>query len=284
MQPLQSWTSKVKEIIFVLLAIAASVSVYQLGQKDVFRQFMIDAAPAKVALPAPQPAPVPEQKPTEPVTLTIHAPQPALVIDGVSTLFLAETTGPAGTPKWRVIPASAGTIRKTSADGRRAELLAIGEGTCTVLVDVAGDGRQLATDSVEIEVISFGAEADEKKPEHEMPSPAPMQQQVTVAQLVTGALANIEPDHRKDSGKVSGVIKSVISRIEAGHFAPETNAVAVIESQLNQAMGADAAKWQTFIVALDAIVEQLRQSGQITTVASSVPTLAEVSAALDAAH
>ncbi len=261
-------------VCFMLFAGIGCYVVYQKHNPGVLPDLPVTPGQVQPATPPPPPAPAPVTPAIEAVSISIHGPQPAIVIDGVSTLFMAETTGPAGTPKWRTLPAAAGTIRKTSADGRRAEFLSSGPGKCTVLVDVAGDGRQLATDAIELEVVSVGEEPAPHDPNPVPPAPPMPQQPQTVAQLVTGALANVNSSNRKaEAAKVASVLSALIGRIEGGALPPNTDPMDQIRTQLSNAMGADSGKWEGFLTSFDAIIQQLRTQGAIVTIADAVQTL-----------
>jgi hypothetical protein len=261
-------------VVFAMMAAFGAYSAY------LHKPGVLDPTAPPPAPPAADPKPAAV---TEAISISIHGPQPAVVIDGVSTLFLADTTGPTGTPKWRIVPPDAGTIRKTSADGRRAELSPNGPGKCTLLVDVAGDGRQLATDAIDLEIVTVGEDRADNpaRPEPMPPAPPAPPMPQTVAQLVTGALASVNTENRKaEASQVASAIQAVIGRINAGALQPNADPIAEVELHMNQSMGANAGKWNGFTTALDVMIQQLRTQGAITTIATSVPTLNEAAGVL----
>jgi hypothetical protein len=260
--------------IALILAFAASGGAEFFRLRDWLQQFTREEPPAA----APEP-PVP----LEPVKIMIRGPQPAVMIEGVSGLFLADVTGPAGRPEWRLTPGDGGTLRPS---GNMLEFLPGQSGRYSLVVSVAGDGRQIATDQIELEIVHIReeeSEADAMPPadssQANVPPPAP--KPPTVAELAAGALAAVEPDNRASEARiVAGCFKSVIGRINAGFIAPDADPMLEVEAQVNAALGAHAGKWATFLGSMGIVLEQLRQQGHVTTAASKIPALSEMSAVL----
>lgn len=256
-----------------LLCGAISVVVYG------YRRIQV-AADLESRQPEP-PAPVVQ---IEPVRISLHGPQPRLVIAGVATIFTADVTGPANAPEWEVIPAGMGSISKFG-DGRQAELVTTGEGECTVIAAAAGDGRQLAKSSMLVTSIPQmtappPAPASEPPPAP-APSPVPPAPQVTIAQATLADLSQVTSANRPaEAQAIGGTINMVAGRINGGYLSPNMDVVGELKKAVQFRLQEKYANWDGFMNSLAKNLVTLRSQGVVYDSATTVRALQEIASVL----
>jgi hypothetical protein len=218
----------------------------------------------------------PEPKPVAPVTVRLFGPQ--LTVAGDRVYFHASVEGPAGPCQWRLVPDMPGALRVMS-DSRTVEFSALEPGIYVLHVAVAGEGLQVASESIEFENLEL-VEEEEQPATPTVPLP-PVPAAPTVAETTIAALSQVSSDdHLGEARIVAGCIKSLITRIQTGLVAPDSDLVQELELQVDVALGEQAQAWRPFISVVDGILASLRAQGQITTAASAVPALREIAATL----
>lgn len=241
----------------------------------------------------------PADRVVRPVSIQVYGPTTSL--RGESAYFTAITEGETGKPSWQLVPATAGALT-ILPDGHTAHFRSLDEGVFSIIVSVAGDKMQVASAHTEFDNVDPETIAAEygPPPEHE-PQPQPQQQlsllelaqsianqppepepePPSVTDLTLGAFDQIESEDKvAEARMVAGCIRSVIGRIETGLMAPDADPMAEVERQVNAALGERSAHWTLFLVSLRSIFDSLRDQGHVTTAASSVSTLAEISGTL----
>jgi hypothetical protein len=226
-----------------------------------------------------------EQEPAPPATVRLYGP--TTVVRGEHAYFHIETSGKVGRATWKLVPATTGAMH-VLPDGKAVEFRSLEGGTFQVIVSVAGDGRQAAADHIEFENVDLVQQSDSVSPiqsaaavmpSHEVPmvhEPPP-----TITDLALGALDQVDSQDRAAEARVvAGCLRSVIGRIETGLMAPDADPVREVELQARAALGSRYESWSMFMQSVAAIVDQLREQGHVTTAASMVPALSEISGAL----
>lgn len=221
---------------------------------------------------------VPPPAKAQEVSIRVYGP--SAVVRGDRVVFVAFVDGSNGVPKWELLPKGSGDF-KVLEEGRVVELIMIEEGDFSFHVAVAGDAQQVASDHVEFEVLEI---VDKNQPPpvvHDVPPVEPKPHIPTVAELASSNLSLVESDNLAAEAKiVAGCFNSVIGRVQTGLLNPSADVILEVEDQVNAALGDKAHGWQTYLAAMRVIVESLRDQGQITTAASTVPTLSEMSGVL----
>lgn len=214
--------------------------------------------------------------------VSIRVYGPSAVVRGDRVVFVAFIDGSKGVPKWELLPKGSGDF-KVLEEGHIVELVMMEEGEFSFHVAVAGDAQQVASDHVEFEVLEVIDKKDDPPPVVNNPPPAepPKPHIPTVAELANSNLSLVQSDNLAGEAKiVAGCFNSVIARVQTGLLNPSADVILEVEDQVNAALGDKAHGWQSYLAAMRVIVESLRDQGQITTAASTVPTLSEMSGVL----
>lgn len=229
-------------------------------------------------IPKP-PAPVP-------VSIAIRGPQPRQVLANVSTMLVADTSGPAGEPQWAIIPASAGRLHPVS--GRVVEFTANIDGEVAIHVAVAGSGNQLAQAQIEVEALGQQPANMPPPVDPSIPPPAPPQPQQevrSVAQQTQLFLAQVNSANKvAEAHTVASAIAMVVGLINSGTVPPTGNVGAMVEDTALTALGQHGAAWHGFLTGVSLILDTLRNQGEISTAATTVPVLLEISGVLSQAR
>lgn len=233
----------------------------------------------------PTPVPAPVERPPEPIKIAIRGPSPPMLIAGVSTVFALDVSGPIGTPRWIVVPATRASVRST--DGRSAEVIAQDAGHFSVIVGVSGDGRQFAMDQLEVEAMAQAVQPDVPPPAPAPvdPAPQPRPQPRTVADEIAAVLAGIETTDRvREARSLMGAINTVAGQIQGGFVAPGADVANMVEDAGRKALGDAAPAWDPMFGAISIVIDTLRSQGTISTARTTVPVLAEISGVLQRAQ
>lgn len=224
----------------------------------------------------------------EPVTVTLEGPAPEAVT-GSSYIVAATISGPAGKADWELTPAS-GAMLTPAGDGRSARFTAREPGSYTIRVLVPGDGMQVAKASLSIDALAI---SEPPHPEEPTPGPAgptdppasPPPAAPTIGQLTMEAIENVDsPDRQAEARVISGSIKILRGKVQAGLVDPRANLIDELEDQAKEALSARYDAWAfPFFGTLKAGFEGLKEHG-ILTAAGQLPALDEVDAALSGAH
>lgn len=224
---------------------------------------------------------IPPPAKAKPVSVRVYGP--SAVVRGDRVVFVAFVEGSNGTPNWELLPKGSGDF-KVLEDGKIVELIMMEEGNFSLHVAVAGDAQQVASDHLEFESLEIidkpvpPAPTPDKPVTHE---PPPQPKIPTVAELANQNLSLVESENLVSEAKVvAGCFNSVIGRVQTGLLNPSADVILEVEDQVSAALGAKAHGWQNYLSAMRVIVESLRDQGQITTAASAVPTLSEMSGVL----
>jgi hypothetical protein len=263
-------------IVFVILAIAG------------FTWFVKSGWMAKLTPPLPI---------VEPLKLRIHGSP--IIVRGVTNVYTAEIAGPAGNIEWKVIPTTGGTLRPLT-DGHSAEFSTLNAGNVTIAVMVAGQGLQIASDQLDVEVVDFTEKPspEEPPPSPDMPPPPPpstnnpppppqpqQPQVVSMAEYVNGALLNVvSPDRGAEARHIAGTISTIIGQLQTAQLPPDTDIPALIEQQASAALGDRANNWSNFFIALRIAFDVRRQQGIGLTAAGTLPDLMDMTAVLRKAN
>ncbi len=166
---------------------------------------------------------VPAPPTLSPVKIRIHGP--TMIIRGGQYMFTADVAGPAGSPEWSMLPLGAGSLH-VSADGKSAEFSTLDAEDFALIVSVAGDGKQIAHDHIQVEVL------DVNQPVPPAPQPTAMQLAAalppppTIEDLTLGALETVESDDRQAEARmVAGTIRSVVKRLDTGLMPADADVV-----------------------------------------------------------
>lgn len=231
---------------------------------------------------------IPEPPPVPPVTVSIRGPQPRQVLEGVSTILVADTTGPAGDPQWSVIPSAAGSLHP--ATGRVVDFTPHLDGPVVIHVVVGGANNQVAQAQVEVEALTQVVQEPEPAPAPPAPAPTPAPQpppqpmpppQRTVADVIAELLAGVNsPDRVTEAHAVASAVSSVVGMINAGTIPPSANVGAMVEDAGVTVLGKSAASWHGFFAGVSAILDTMRAQGDVSTAVTTVPVLLEVQGVL----
>lgn len=222
---------------------------------------------------------VPPPPTLSPVKIRIHGP--TMIIRGASYMFTADVAGPAGSPEWAMLPPGAGSLH-VSADGKSAEFSTLEAEQLALMVSVAGDGKQIAHDHIQVEVLDIHQPqpAPVIQPQTAMLPPAPP----SLQELTLGALETVNSEDRAAEARtVAGCIRSVVGRLNTGMLAPDADVVGEIGKQIDVAIPDRARKWAPFVAALDTILDHETTNGHVTA-ASKAPALIQVADVLQLAE
>lgn len=226
-----------------------------------------------------------EHRIVTPVHLEVEGPHTC--IRGETYVFLArfDTPGAVGRPVWRLIPEETGALEPIGDNGMAVRFRSLDSGVFSIICSVAGEGGQVANAHREFENTDLVEEVVEEvvqQPEPAMAAaPELPPQPPTVGELIRGAIDNVTSGDRTAEAKVvAGCFQSYIGRVNTGLVPPDSDVVVEVEKQVQAALGPRAANWNTFMAAVDNVVNSLREQGDVTTAASAVPTLAAVADAL----
>jgi hypothetical protein len=215
-----------------------------------------------------------------PVKIRVNGP--TMIVRGGQYMFVADVSGPAGNPEWAMLPLGAGSLH-VSADGRSAEFSTLDATSLALIVSVAGDGKQIAHDHIQVEVLDIHVPEpppqiiqpqiiQQLMPQAAMGPPAPP----SIHEMTLGALETVTSDDLPAEARtVAGSIRSVIARLNTGLMPPGSDVVEEIGKQIDAAMPERARKWATFVASLDTILDAETASGHVTA-ASKGPALAQI--------
>ncbi len=258
----------------IVMVVAAGIGVYALVNNGVIQQ-LIPTPPAIV-------------QPPEPIKISLHGPSPSVVIAGVTNIFTADVSGPAGPPEWQVFPPAAANV-SPSGDGKRVDLLASTDGKFSVVVTISGDGRQLASARAEVEAMAqviqqplppepTPAPVDPVPPEPPAPVKPPLE---TVADRMTRMLAQVNTENRPaEARRVANVITSIVGRINAGAIGPHMDIANLVRDESIKALGPSAPQWDLFLSAIALVLDNFKNQGLISTAATTTPILTEIAGVL----
>lgn len=231
----------------------------------------------------------PSPRYAEAVTVALHGPKETLV--GGEYFFHVETAGAAGRPVCKLVPDEPAALTEFP-DGRTFRFQSSVPGVRVLTVSVAGDGRQVASDSIEFENLEVFEEPSEEQAAPSQPPidvgalkalfAPPQPQPLSIKSIVLDSIAHVDTANKaEESHRIAGIVKSIIARIQTGLIAPDVDVAFEIESQIELALGEHARPWSVFMSDVrTTIFRDLRAQGVITDAASTVPTLTEIAAAL----
>lgn len=217
----------------------------------------------------------------QPVTVAIRGP--SFTVRGDTAYFVAATAGKVGKPTWKVMPAGSGTLH-VEGDCLSASFRSLDSGVFTLSVSVGGEGLQVASDSLEFENLNLNedepitdADADARFLAELQQMTTPAVHIPTVPELAQAALEQVVSETRAEDARIiAGCFRSVINRLESGLVAPDVDPMNELDIQVTTALGDRSKAWTEFMRSVDGIFHALRDQGEITTAASTVPTLTEV--------
>lgn len=257
----------------VATIVAAGFGVYVLFNHGIIQQ-LIPAPPAIV-------------QPPEPIKITLHGPSPSVIISGVTSIFTADVSGPAGSPEWQVFPPAAANV-VASPDGKRIDLLASTDGKFSVVATISGDGRQLAFARAEVEAMAQVVQqpvpepTPEPQPQPIDPEPAPVKPPAeTVADRMARMLASVNSENRAaEARKVANVLTTTVGRINAGAIGPHMDIANLVREESIKALGPSAPQWDLFLSAIALVLDNFKNQGLISTAATTTPILTEIAGVL----
>lgn len=232
-------------------------------------------------------AALPQARVADPIAIEIVAPREILA--GQSYPVFLVIKGAHGIPVWLVSPADSGVLT-LEAQAERGQLKFDEPGNYTIHVSVAGAAMH-ATSALHMLTV-FDAGPLTTTPEGpQSPTPSAshsashsVQQQVSplsIASQVMDAAADVHTDNKAvEARTLAGCFRSVIGQIQTGILPPDTDPLAIVESQAETALGEKAPNWNLFLGQVRAIFGELRDAGEITTAATSVRYLGDVAAVL----
>jgi hypothetical protein len=231
----------------------------------------------------------PQPRFAEAVSIALHGPKETLV--GGEYYFHVEVTGGSGRPVCNLVPSEPAALTEFP-DGRTFRFQSSVPGIRVLTVSVAGDGRQVASDSIEFENLEVFEETMQEESAPAQPPidiesfkallAPPQPQTLSITAIVLDSLAHVDTANKvEEAHRIAGIIKSLITRIQTGLVAPDADVALELESQIELALGEHARPWSLFVSDVrTTIFRDLRAQGVITTAASAVPTLTEIAAAL----
>lgn len=199
------------------------------------------------------------------------------ILSGRESFFFADVTS-GGKPVWKLLPNVPNALT-VSDDGKRARFQSSEEGSYVIVVSVAGPGLDVANDAIEFENLHV-QEASDEPPMAQVQASQP-QPRVTVADLAQAALDQVSGEHRAaEARELAGSIQAFVKRIETGLVEPGADVGAEFEKVVDAALTDRAKNWHPLIEQVHAIIGTLREQGEITTAATAVGCLREITAAL----
>jgi hypothetical protein len=211
---------------------------------------------------------LPAVREAEQVKVSVYGP--AIAIRGLTADFHVDTVGKSGRPEWLLLSPEGKTGHlRVSTDGKRAEFQSLDDGVYTLYVAVGGEAMQVAQGHIRFENLELTEAVPEPVQQDliQMPqmssvmAPPP---RATVNELTHGALATVESDDKSAEARmVAGSINSVMARIRTGNFPVGADPAVAIAEMVSQNMGERAKKWETFLIAVGAILAYQHEEGVI---------------------
>ncbi len=276
-------TSFIGSVVSILAMVIVSSFAVNHGYLE---EVVPGIAPPQVQV---DPKPAPE---VAPAAVEMKLFGPAELLAGSEFFFHVDVSGgKAGVPSWTLVPPISNALT-VFPDGKRARFQSNIPGKFALFVAVAGEGMGVSVDKIEFENLEVEEVPEEGPPENPMPpvapvgpsphQPSPMPGQIaTVANLIQQAYNDVSSDDKQTEARaIAGSIKALIGRINSGSLPPSADPIAELESQVDIVLQDKSKHWGLFFAEMRAIITLLREQGDVTTIASTVPTLAEASAVL----